>query len=325
MIKNLHIKIILGLTAILFLLYCSTSCSREPADNKIKIGIPAGPSVISFIQMIEKDYKFDNKEIEFIIRSTPEDIQAMMKKNQLDFAILPTPLAVNLYNKGMEYRMVSCPAWGSLHLVSRDDEIHCLDDLHEKELHIFGRNNTPDILIRHNINQRAIDCKVNYNYNTCLELSQALLNSEVNTAILTEPLISIICEKDPSIRVVERIKCQKKFDTTEDNGFMESTFLVSNRFINHNSHLISKICEAYANSCNFVNENPQEAAKLLVKHKFARTNDIAEKSIELSNIQYVAAFALYRDLYTYLQIFHSIEPQSIGGKMPELNFIYQTY
>jgi len=106
------------LTAILFgmkvigtlLVVLLLSCSKKPSDT-IRIGVLEGPSAVSFIQLIDQPTLIEDKKIEIIIKSEPLQIQALMMQGELDFAILPTVMAANLYNKGLGYRMVACPIW----------------------------------------------------------------------------------------------------------------------------------------------------------------------------------------------------------------------
>jgi NitT/TauT family transport system substrate-binding protein len=49
----------------------------------------------------------------------------------------------------------------------------------------------------------------------------------------------------------------------------------------------------------------------------------AKRAIPLCNIRYVGAFALEREINRYLNIFYEFNPESIGGKIPDRDFIYQ--
>ncbi|HEY6913730.1 MAG TPA: hypothetical protein VI413_03555, partial [Paludibacter sp.] len=84
-------------------------------------------------------------------------------------------------------------------------------------------------------------------------------------------------------------------------------------------------CKAYTESCNFVNKQPEEAANLLVKHKMSSDLVIAKQSIPLCNINYVSSFAIAQEIESYLRIFYKFNPKSIGGRMPDKDFIYQSY
>jgi NitT/TauT family transport system substrate-binding protein len=323
--KHLQVNAILALFLILFSINF-TACNKKSDKNTIRIGVLEGPSAVSFIKLIDKEHIIDGKKIEIIIRSEPFQIQAMMLKNELDFAVLPTIMAANLYNKGVKYRMIACPIWGTLYIMTNNDEIQTLHDLKEEEIAVFGQNSTADILTRHKIRTGQIECKgLNYRFNTNQEVAQALLAREMRVAIVSEPLVSSLLAKDSDIRIVEKLNFSNYVDDSQKDYFIQSAFLVSGHFIQHYSHLIPQVCSAYVASCNFVNENPEIVAQLMVKHNITPNIEIAVKSIELCNIQYVAAFAIMRELHQYLQVFYLENPESIGGKIPEQDFVYQTY
>ena len=319
--KYLCIKSILALLIMLFSA-SFTACKKKNEKDLIRIGVLEGPSAVSFIKLIDEKHIIDGKKVKIIIRNEPFQIQAMMMKNELDFAVLPTVMAANLYNKGVKYRMIACPIWGTLYLLSNDEKMQ----LSEEKIAVFGQNSTADILTKHLINTGKIECQgLDYRFNTNQEVAQALLARKVKVAVVSEPLVSSLLEKDSNIFIIKKLTLDGDIENIPKNLFVQSAFLVSDHFIQHHSHLIPQVCNAYVNSCNFVNENPEITADLMVKHNIIPNTVIAAKSIELSNIQYIAVFAILRELEHYLQIFYSENPESIGGKMPDDDFIYQTY
>ena len=89
-----HILLIVCITTLLF------GCSNSPGDE-IVIAIPDGPSVISMMRIIDQPPVIDGKQVKVMVQSEPLQIQAMMVQNKLDFAMLPTVMAANLYNKNV--------------------------------------------------------------------------------------------------------------------------------------------------------------------------------------------------------------------------------
>lgn len=323
--KHLRTKAISALLfALLFLGF--TACNKQSNNNIIKVGVLEGPSAVSFVKLLDEDHIIDGRKVEIIVKNEPSQIQAMMLKSELDFAVLPTVMAANLFNKGVKYRMIACPIWGTLYLLSNEEAVQNLNDLENKEIAVFGQSSTADILTKHLIANENISCKgLDYRFKTNQEIAQALLSREIKTAVVSEPLVSILINRDPNIHIVEKLSCEGYIEDSPKNYFIQSAFVVSDKFIKSHPNSIPKICNAYINSCNFVNENPETAARLMVQHKIIPNTNAAIKSIELCNIQYIAAFALVRELYHYLHIFHSENPESIGGKIPNHDFIYQTY
>ena len=321
---RLRKKAALSLFFALFLLSFS-ACDKRADHNLIRIGVLEGPSAVSFIKMIDKEHVIEGRKVEITIKSEPFQIQAMMMKKELDFAILPTVMAANLFNKGVGYRMLACPIWGTLYLVSSSEKVQTLKDLEGEKIAVFGRSSTADILTKRMLANENVAYKgIDYRFGTNHELAQAFMAGEVKNAVVSEPLVSVLLDKMPDAHIVEELTCRTAEDMSV-NYFVQSAFVVSDRFVKNHSHLIPKVCNAYMNSCNFVNENPEAVAELLVLHNIMPNTDVAIKSIELCNINYVAAFALFCELHYYLNVFYSEFPESIGGKIPEKDFVYQVY
>jgi NitT/TauT family transport system substrate-binding protein len=103
--------------------------------------------------------------------------------------------------------------------------------------------------------------------------------------------------------------------------FVQSAFVVSNNFIEQHSELISEVSNAYALSCNFINEQPAEAARMLVAKGMMPDEQTAQTALPLCNIRYVSAFAIERETRRYLEIFHDLilKPQ-VAKPMSEILF-----
>ena len=322
--KKITIKHYLNKLFVIIFIVIFVACKNESNDT-IRIGVLDGPSAISFIQLIDKPILLDGKRTEIIIKSEPLQIQALMMQGKLDFAILPTVMAANLYNKGVKYRMVSCPIWGTLYLVS-NTSIYDINDIKNQTISVFGQGSTSDILVRRLIQQKMLTgVKIDYTHLTNNEIAQALLLKKTKLAVVSEPLVSTLLSKDSSIHVVTKIDCIDYFDNSDKSIFVQSAFMVSEKLTIENPALIKPVCEAYTNSCNFINEQPEMAARLLVEHHFSANIELANKSLPLCNIRYVGAFALQREITRYLTVFYEFNPKSVGDRLPDSEFIYQFY
>jgi NitT/TauT family transport system substrate-binding protein len=308
---------------ILFLFFGLTSCTKKSTDV-IRIGILQGPTAISFIHLMANPPQIEGKKIKFIIKSDPQQIQALMLKNELEFAVLPTVMAANLYNKKLNYSMVACPVWGTLYIVTNKAETQKIGDLTGKSISVFGQGATPDVLLQRFLEQKNIDnVKIDYSFTNNNDLSMAMLNGRVQTAVVSEPMVSLLQSKSSDIHVVSKLNLQEYFENSDKDIFTQTAFVVRNEFSREYPTTMHEICEAYSSSCNFVNEQPERTAKLLVEYRIVTNEAIALASLPFCNIRYVASFAIEQEIKKYLEIFHEFNPATIGGKMPNRNFIYQ--
>lgn len=300
------------------------SCTEKPS-NVVRIGVLDGPSAISFIQLIDKQSLVNGKKVEIILKSEPQQIQALMMQNKLDFAILPTVMAANLYNKGLHFKIVSIPIWGTLYIMTNQNDSATYSHLNNKIIGVFGQGATPDILLQGFIKYHNLqNLKINYNYSTNHDIAQALQQKKINYAVVSEPLVSTLLSRDKDMSIVSPLNCEDFISNTNVDVFAQTSFLVNEKFVKNNERRVVRlVIDLYTKSCDFVNEKPEQAAQLLVKHRIVSNIEVARLSLPLCNIRYSGAFAVEDEIMRYLNIFYEYNPKSIGGKIPNRNIIYQ--
>lgn len=315
--KQLIRYLLLPVVSLTFMISCTNS-----NGNQLTIGIPDGPSVISMMRMIDHPPVIEGKQVKILVQPEPLQIQAMMVQNKLDFAMLPTVMAANLYNKGVNYRVLAIPVWGTLYVVTNDSTIHDTSDLHDRTVHIFGQGATADVLFRHFMKAKELkNLHVDYSFSTNQEIAMALLNRTIRTAIVSEPLVSMLISKDPKIKIISELTVESNQRNLQNNVFTQTSLLVRNDFLEKHPEIVSKISSHVEASCMYTMLQPEKTAQLMVHYHFAEHVGTTMRSIPLCNINYVKASAIRKEIYRYLNIFYTFDPASIGGKMPDESFI----
>ena len=308
---------------LLILITLFYSCTQPKKNEPVRIGILFGPSAVSFLHMLDKDSIIDGRKIEISVLKEPMQIQALMMQGKLEFAILPTLMAANLYNKGVKYQMVACPIWGTLYLLA-NDSTSTLKGLENRSVSLMGQGTTPDVLLRRVLLQQGIkSTKFDYTYSTHAEISQALLMHKTTLAVVSEPMVSNLISKDKSIHIVAKLTCEDNEHKIDGDLFVQTAFIVNSTFSTNNKELVKSISSKYATSCSYCNEQPDSTAKLMLKYKLATDMEVAKQSLPLCNIHYVEAASISDKVLRFLDIFYQFNPQSLGGKVTDKEFIYQ--
>lgn len=311
--------------SLFILIFGVYSCSEKSPDT-IRIGILSGPSEISFMKMMEEHDIIDGKKVEIIIKTEPQQIQALMIQKKLDFAVLPTVMAANLYNKGVKYKMLACPIWGTMYILTNNPRILSINDLKNQTISVFGQGITPDILLQNLLKYKNIEnVKIDYTFTSNVDLAQALLQKRVENAVISEPLVSVLLSKEKNIKNISVLTCENIIDNSDINIFVQTAFLVNNTYYNKYPEIVKSICDKYSQSCNFISEEPEKAAQLAVKLKILPDIQTAKISLPLCNIQYVSAFTIEHELIHYLNLFLIYDPASIGGKIPDNDFVIKKF
>jgi len=314
------ISSLLRLIFVLSLSMVLIGCTSK--QNKVVIVLTEGPAAVSLIHMMQSVNEIDGRTIEYVIRQEPLQIQALMMQNKADFAILPTVMAVNLYNKGIEYQLMGVPVWGTLYLLGNVDcnDLSCLEN---EVVYVFGRGTTADILTRYFLESKGLShVQINYQYASNQELALALLHGRIKFAVISEPLVSQILVTNTRIGIISPVEYHANLNGAEINVFAQTAFLVSKRFGLRYPEITNQIEEWYRSSCYLSMSEPDSTARLLLKHELFTAQKMDIAAILRCRINYRKADEMREILPIYLQLYKRFDPESIGGRLPDDNFFY---
>lgn len=313
--KYWYILILLALTIL--------SCSSENQNQKIRIATLKGPSAMGMIKMIDSLSTLNSSQIEITVYNEPIIIRKLMLENEVDFAILPTTMGAILYNKGVEYKLAAIPVWGTLYLFGNDSSIKTWNDLKGKKINLMAKGMTPDILFRQLLIKNGIDPEnditLDYSFPTHIDLANAVAANQAQLGVISEPLVSLVMQKNKKVSPIFDLNTewQKVYDTIP---IAQTAFLVKSTFAENNPKILKQILQAYNYSSNWVNNNPEKAAALLVKHGILPNVEIAKSSIPRSHLEFKKACLIKKEINAYLEIFYNLNPTMVGGKIPDNKF-----
>ncbi len=318
MINRNNLKGIILLSVVTLIL---SGCNNK--QNKIVIALTEGPAAVSFIHMMQSVNELDGKSIEYVIKQEPLQIQTLMLQRKADFALLPTVMAVNLYNKGVEYQLMGIPVWGTLYLLG-NVECNDLSCLENEVVYVFGQGTTADILTRHFLESRGLShVQINYQYASNHELALALIHGRIKFAVISEPLTSQILVTNTHIGIISPVEYYATIDDVETNIFAQTAFLVSKRFAERYPELVNQIEAWYSTSCRLSMSEPDSTAKLLLQHELFSTQKMDIAAILRCRINYRNAVEVTELLPAYLSLYKNFDPASIGNQLPNEGFYYK--
>lgn len=268
-----------------------------------------GPSAIAFAQWIETPPVINGKKLKIKVIDSPDLMQASLVKREPDIAVLPMINAANLYNKGVvRYHLTGCPIWGTLYMVEKNTIAPS-----NQALYVFGSGTTPDILTRYYLQKNHLPYEINYSFATAREITQALYIGKIERAVLSEPFLSIALQRDSTLHIIADL------NRLEENtlGYAQTAILLAPSMMKYKETVDS----LFTQSCTFAVEQPEEAIRILEKHKLFPEHLLTPKSIERCMIQYIPAAESKESIYRFLQLIYDYEPKAIGRKLPNDTFI----
>jgi NitT/TauT family transport system substrate-binding protein len=279
---------------------------------------------MGMIKFIDSLNHVENAGIEVEIVNEPIQVRKMMLDNKADFAVLPTTMAAITYNKGLEYKLIAIPVWGTLFLFGNDSTITCWEDLRHKKVHVMARGMTPDVLFQYLLKKNGIDPQkditLDYSFPTHIDLANAVAAGRAELGVISEPLVSLVIQKNKQVRAV--FDLNREWEKIQGSPIAQTALLVKKDIIEKNPRLVEEVLEAYEKSSLWVHENPDSAAVLIAKYGILPNARVALQAIPGSGLHFVRARNIRSQISDYLNVFYNMNPRIIGEKMPDETFYY---
>jgi len=316
-------KLVIFILLFLLCIACRESAVREKY-NGLTLASLNGPSSMALIKLIDSLDSDSDAGLKADILDEPLQVRRMMLDGSADFAILPTTMAAILYNKGLDYRLIAIPVWGSLYLFGQDTTIGSWEDLRGKRVNVMARGMTPDVLFRYLLEKNGIrpeaDVVLDYSYPTHIELANAVAAGKAELAVLSEPLVSMVTAKNPNIHPI--LDLNNEWERATGIAMAQTALLARGQIISNNPELVERVIDACSRSVAWVNNNPDSAARLIVSYGILPDVQTAVASIPRSHMDFKRAGDISAEIEAYLRIFFNMEPDIIGRKIPDEAFIY---
>ncbi len=279
---------------------------------------------MGMIYLIDSLAGQENLNTEVKILDEPIQVRKMMLEGTADFAVLPVTMAAIIYNKGLDYKLIAVPVWGTLYLFGSDSTIETWSDLKGKTVHVMARGMTPDVLFRKLLLSNGIvpgkDITLDYSFPTHIDLANAVAAGRAELGVISEPLVSLVMNKNSNVHPVFDLNIE--WEKLQGMPMAQTAFLVRGGLTCENPDLVEKVIDAYEKSVRRVKEDPQSAAELIVKYGILPDRDVAVQSIPRSNLNFIRAKNIKMEINEYLKIFYDMNPDIIGGRLPDEYFIY---
>jgi len=320
-----RVKFILLLGLVMLLQGCRTSPQADTTHTDILVlATLKGPSSMGMIRMIDSLRQGDGHSVEAKILNEPLQVRKMMIKQSADFVILPSTMAALLYNKGLEYQVVAIPVWGSLFLFAEDSSITRWEDLRGRRINLMARGMTPDVLFRYLLIKNNIDpdkdVHLDYSFPTHIDLANAVAAGRCDLAVISEPMASMVEEKNKSVHRL--FSLSDEWEKHQGNPVVETSFMVRKSIIKAYPEAVEQLLLSYEASTNWVNAHPDSAAHLLVKYDISPNYQVGLSSIQHAKLKFVRTKGIRPEIEEYLKVFMQMNPDIIGGKIPDEDFIY---
>lgn len=302
-----------------------SGCGTPTPEGHFTIATLKGPSSMGMIRLIDSLSRDPHAQIQVKILNEPLQVRKMMIDGTAHFAILPSTMAAITYNKGMDYRLVAVPVWGTLYLVGSDTTVTEWENLRGKRVYVMARGMTPDVLFRYLLQKNGLDpdrdLTLDYSFPTHIDLAQAVNAGQADLAMISEPLASLAIQNNPALRRI--FSMNDEWSRFEGIPIAETAFMSKAEVLENHREMVEKLLDSYASSTEWVNNHPDSAAALIVRYGILPDSVAAFHAIPRINLKFAKAGAVEQAVREYFEVYYKMNPDIIGGKMPDENFIYR--
>lgn len=319
--KNLMKRIVAMITAavMLFSLAAFAACSKKQDDTEIRIAALKGPTGMGMVKLADKQ-NYPNYTVS--IEASPDALNPRIISGEVDVAAVPVNLASVLYNKlDGDISVLAVSTLGVLYVVEAGSEVNSVADLAGKTVYATGQGATPEYILNYLLDKNGVAGSVEVNYvGEHAALATMLANGSAEIGMLPEPNVTSTLAGNDNLRIA--LNLTEEWNQVCSTELVQGVVIARKSFVNEHPEAIEQFLREYEKSSAFVNENIDEAAKLIVDVGILGNVEIAKKAIPNCNISFSKGEAMHKAVEGMLTVLFEANPKSIGGKLPDKDFYY---
>ena len=319
--KNLMKRIVAMITAavMLFSLAAFAACSKKQDDTEIRIAALKGPTGMGMVKLADKQ-NYPNYTVS--IEASPDALNPRIISGEVDVATVPVNLASVLYNKlDGDISVLAVSTLGVLYVVEAGSEVNSVADLAGKTVYATGQGVTPEYILNYLLDKNGVAGSVEVNYvGEHAALATMLADGSAEIGMLPEPNVTSTLAGNDNLRIA--LNLTEEWNKVCSTELVQGVVIARKSFVNEHPEAIEQFLREYEKSSAFVNENIDEAAKLIVDAGILGNVEIAKKAIPNCNISFSKGEAMHKAVEGMLAVLFEANPKSIGGKLPDKDFYY---
>lgn len=307
---NKKILTVLSMSLLLVATACNNtnlSISENKEDVEVSLLAPSGTPLLAM-----SNYITENELVKYEVAKGSDPLIAAFTSKSHDIIVAPINLGANFYNKTGNYVLFETIVWGNLYVVSHNP-ISSFSDLNNKDITIFGTNQTPDIIMK------TLASENNITYNKDLVSDVELANEKFASglcdyAVSAEPSLSKLKQTVEDLYVLDlQAEWQK---ITGSSSYPQAAVFVNKDKVDSLSYELEKIETSINTILDDLDYSTSCALKTPLKFLGETTikSALPNSHIGIEENQKEAIEFYFNKLFT-LEL-----GNTFGGKLPDENF-----
>ena len=304
----------------------SAPALAAPLDALEIWGPPAGPSITVLHAIATGRLDAAARKPSLRIWRQVDEVRAGLTSKRLDIAIMPVPVAANLYNRGLGVRLVNVMTNGILYIMSADPEITSLSALKGRKLAVMAPNELPNLILQRLFRHAGIDGAKDIELvptGSPLEGIQLLVLGRVDAALAPEPAASAAVVRGKlagkTVHRVMDLQAEWARLTGAAPILPQAGLAVTDVFRSANGEAIAALQAGLVRAVADVNAHPARAAGNAAG-PLQLPWPVIEQSIPFANLVATPAREARAAVETVLDAMVDVNPGYVGGRLPDDGF-----
>lgn len=321
------IKIICIISIVCIITVGLTACKAD--NDNYTLVAPDGAPALAVMNLFGKDFAGAKIDI-----SLTAATNIAGSATEHDLAVLPSNVAVNLFNGGRDIKMIGVVTFGNIYMISSlDNKVESLENLKGKLVYSIGQNSVPDFVFRSvlkskdidfEVGESAVEGKVVIKYAQAPAIVQYLMQNKANGeeayGIIAEPAVTNAVNKG----LTQVFDLQELYNNGgETYGYAQAVLIASPKAYN-DSNFIKALVKQLANNEEYLLENYSEGYNN-IKQKYPSTTlpeTMGKTTVSKSNVGFISAKDAKESFVKLMDDILAINPTIIRNSLPADNFYY---
>lgn len=284
-------------------------------------GAPALIS-LSLVVAIKQGKAKDKIALKYDAWKTPDQLRAGFAGNDFILAASPSNVGANLYNQGIDIKMLNILTNGLNYIFTKDKGILNLKDLEGKKLILPFKNDLPDIVFQalclaHNVDISKI--QIQYVQTPPEATILFVKKDEFDAVIAQEPMASAmnLLAKKNGVVVYRSMDVQKIWRETFKDcpKIPQAGLIVRSKFFEENQEFFDAWHKDLVNAVEWIHSNKDSAAK--IGSKYLPTPEMGIRAaIPFANFTADRCKDISSNLNAFFDIVYNLNPRFLGGRRP---------
>ena len=283
-----------------------------------------GPTAMGLVCLMDEN-KDDTAHYSFDLYTAGDEIVPLIAKGEVDIALIPTNLAATLYQKtegGVQVLDVN--AGNVLYVVSHDETLTDLSGLKGKTVYMTGKGTSPDWTLQYLLKKAGMsesDLTIEFK-SEATEVVSALAQDAEAVGVLPQPFATVAMMQDQEMSINFPLENAWKEYSPDGSGIATGVTVVRKAFAEEHPAAVAQFVLDHQTSVQSAEEDPASAAALIEEYGIVKAA-VAQQVIENFNpMVATTGEAMQTWVSGYLEMLYEIEPDAVGGKLPDEGFYY---